>query len=97
MRAQGVNGNATEHHGRSSSPGGAEPLELALLEGQCAALSLTLENVGKLEIDHVTVDVASSGNVLAKYARDRHPLVHFTGAPPPLHLLRCGRRSRCSQ
>lgn len=76
----------------ASAAGGADRTELVLLEGQCAALSLTLENVGKLDIDHVTVDVASSSNVLAKYARDRHPLVHFTGALPRRHptvALKC--------
>jgi hypothetical protein len=58
----------------------AKPRQLVLLEGQCASLQLRLDNVGAHAVDHASVDVQASNNVLAKYARDRHPLVHFTGA-----------------
>ena len=58
----------------------APPLPLTLLEGQCASFQLKLENIGQFDIDRVALDVQSSHSVLAKYAQERHPLVHFTGA-----------------
>jgi hypothetical protein len=61
--------------------GRAPPLPLTLLEGQCVALTLLLENIGKFDIDRLAVDVHSTNNVLSKYSKERHPLVPFTGAP----------------
>lgn len=66
----------------TTSPTAADdgaPQPLMLLEGQCAALQLRLKNVGAFAIDHVAVEVQCENNLLAKYGKDCHPLVHFTG------------------
>jgi hypothetical protein len=79
VQAPRINTDGTIVTSRSPLYASAEQMQLTLLEGQCIGLRLVLENIGKMDIDHITVDVQSSSNVLAKYAHDCHPLVHFTG------------------
>jgi hypothetical protein len=79
VQAPRINADRTITAGRPALSAASEQTQLTLLEGQCICLQLTLENIGKMDIDHITVDVQSSSNVLAKYTHDCHPLVHFTG------------------